>query len=210
MVPEAIVIDNGSDQDKKPVAICQVLELERNYGFTAGWNKAIEHFYDKYDAFWLMNSDIIISRESVARIKDIIQQPHINIITASFNCWMQHCRYQNTHGTREVKVIEFTAPVIKKNVFEKIGMFDERFIRGWGVEFDFCYRAKKDSFKIYVDDNSNFYHIGQQSISMNPEGPDYFTRANTEWYTGMSAKYGKNWLKDLYGDKNYINYLKNL
>ncbi len=216
MVPEAIVIDNGSDPGKKPIVFssdkrysdCDVHLLDKNYGFTAGWNKAVEHFYNEFDAFWLMNSDIIVSRHCIKRISELMERHEINIITPAFNCWMNTTRNRNAHGTREVKVIEFTAPVIKKQVFEKVGFFDERFARGWGVEFDFCHRARKAGFKIHVDDGSNFFHMGQQTINATVGYAEYGPKAHHEMESGMSAKYGLNWKKSLYGDKDYIQNLK--
>ena len=206
-IPEAIIIDNGSDTPFSSRAH-QVLRLDKNYGFTKGWNKCIEHYYEQFDAFWLMNSDIIISRESIDRIKLLLLDQQAAILTPSFNCWMEHVNNYNTEGVRDVKVIEFTAPVVRKCVFDSIGKFDERFSRGWGVEFDFCYRAKQSGYLTYVDDGSNFYHIGQQTIHISEGSTDYNKQAHTEWMKGMTGLYGKDWQKNLFGDINYIDKIK--
>lgn len=216
MVPEAIVIDNGSDPGKKPIVFSEGREysdlniymLDKNYGFTAGWNQVIKHFYNEYDVFWLMNSDIIIGRESIERIKSLLEDTDVNFITPSFNCWMSHVRNANTQSLRNVKVIEFTAPVIKKTVFENTGLFDELFYRGWGVEFDYCFRARKKGFKVQVDDGSNFYHIGQQTINISEGYNSYGKKAANEMMAGMSKLYGQQWQLKLYGDSNYINNIK--
>lgn len=201
MVPDAIIIDNGSTQ--KPLATGnQVMELNQNYGFTIGWNIAVKSLMnDGYDAFWLMNSDITITPASIKRIEEVMDNPDVDIITPVYNCWMKHCQQMNTKGIRETNIMEFTAPIIKRKVFEKIGFFDELFALGYGVEFDFCYRARQAGFKLWVDDGSSFHHIGHQTIKANEGLIQYSKKANFELTHGLLQKYGWDWmgivLKDL-------------
>jgi GT2 family glycosyltransferase len=205
MLPEAIVIDNGStilSEFKNEV------HRQPNLGFTKGWNAAVKHFYNRFEAFWLMNSDIVISRKSVDRICQLAEREDVHFITPSFNCWMKHCRNQNSGGLRNVKVIEYTAPMIKKSVFEKIGFFDESFSLGWGVEFDFCYRAASAGFIIHVDDGSNFFHIGHKSIIKTGKDQQYYARAAQEWKISMQRKYGSQWQFKLYGNENFRKEIK--
>jgi GT2 family glycosyltransferase len=193
MVPDAIIIDNGSD--KQPLATGNmVISLAKNYGFTIGWNLAIKMLWNDYDAFWLMNSDITITPESVNRVCKLIENEDIDILTPVYNCWMKHCQQQITKGLRSTNIIEFTAPVIKKSVFEKIGLFDERFAMGYGVEFDFCYRARQKDLKIWVDDGSSFHHIGHQTIKANDGIIAYSKKANFELTHGLLNKYGWDWM----------------
>lgn len=205
MLPEAIVIDNGStilSEFKNEV------HRQPNLGFTKGWNAAVKHFYDRFDAFWLMNSDIIISRNSIDRICQLAEREDVHFITPSFNCWINLCRNYNTSDIRKVKVMEFTAPLIKKSVFDKIGLFDENFSLGWGVEFDFCYRAAASGFNIHVDDASNFYHIGHKTITATTKENSYYTRAAYEWKISMQRKYGSQWQYKLYGNENFRNEIR--
>lgn len=212
-IEDAIVVDNGSGKAFEMEGR-EVLRLDKNYGFTLGWNKAVEHYFDRFDAFWLMNSDIMISKEAISRMKAVAAS-NTGIITPAFNCWMWHCQTQFSDkyflggdGLRSVPVIEFTAPVIHKEVFEKVGLFSEEFPRGWGVEFDFCYRAAKAGFPIMVDDLSNFYHIGQQTINMSEGYHNYVEKAATEWNAGMRKLWGRDWEEKLYGNKEFIKNIK--
>lgn len=192
MVPDAIVIDNGSTNTFSGAN--RVIRLPENYGFTKGWNEGIKRVYDEFDAFWLMNSDIKVSKQSIERVESLINEKGIDIFTPSYNCWIKNAQNKGTNGVREVKVIEFTAPIIHKRVFEKIGFLDNRFVRGYGVEFDYCYRARKAGFKIWVDDASQFYHIGQQTISTQTDGIiPYSQAANLELTRGLIAIYGEKW-----------------
>lgn len=205
MLPEAIVIDNGSTIHSE---FKNEVYRQPNLGFTKGWNAAVKHFYNRFDAFWLMNSDIIISRNSIDRICQLAKRDDVHFITPSFNCWINLCRCHNTGDIRKVKVMEFTAPLIKKSVFEKIGFFDESFSLGWGVEFDYCYRAAAAGFNIHVDDDSNFFHIGHKSIVKTGAQQKYYSMAAQEWKVSMQRKYGSQWQFKLYGNANYRNEIR--
>lgn len=194
MVPGAIVIDNGS-RNFKPTLFSKhkTVRFKQNLGFTRNWNRAIRHLWNDFDAFWLMNSDIVISQESIRRIEHLVSTRDIPIITPSYNCWMKDCYNCQTGDIREIKCMEFTAPVIRKDVFEKIGMFDERFSLGYGCDFDFAFRMIKAGLKMYVDDGSSFHHIGQQTIKSSGQMSNYQQRAVKELESGMTELYGPEW-----------------
>lgn len=192
-IPEAIVIDNGSSEDKKYTGKNRCIRFNHPYGFTKGWNEAVKALWNEFDAFWLMNSDIVITRKDVDNTIKTLQNNDIDILSPSYNCWIKDCQNLKSGTIREVKVIEFTAPIIKKKVFEKIGMMDEIFIRGYGVEFDYCYRARNHGFRIWVDDTNSFRHIGQGTINKHEGIINYSEKANFECNHGMLNKYGSNW-----------------
>ena len=196
-IPEAIVIDNGSTKNFN--VSNEVIRLGNNFGFTKGWIKGIEAVYDRFDAFWLMNNDIDIDRKSIDRVKELVADG-IDMFTPSYNGWAKEFHNQNTGGLRDVGCIEFTAPIISKKVFESIGMFDENYSLGYGVEFDFCYRARKAGFKVYVDDLSNFYHYGQQTTGIELEKTivEHESIANKESREVSIKKYGTEWEKLLF------------
>jgi GT2 family glycosyltransferase len=192
-VPDAIVIDNGSEPGKEYTGRNECIRLDKNYGFTIGWNKGIKAVYDRFDAFWLMNSDIEITDKSIKRICELLLRPEISMITPSYNCWLKMVHNRGTNSVREVSCLEFTAPVIKKSVFKKIGFFDERFTRGYGVDFDFCLRMQKAGLRIFVDDHSSFIHKQHQTIKLEMEVSEYSRLAVNELRSVMSEKYGEKW-----------------
>jgi GT2 family glycosyltransferase len=196
-IPEAIVIDNGSDKGKRFKGANETIRLDKNYGFTIGWNKGIEAVYDRFDAFWLMNNDIEIDRTSIERVQALLERKDIAIFTPSYNGWAKEFDNHFTEDVREVGAIEFCAPIIKKEVFEKIGLLDERFSLGYGVEFDFCYKARKEGYGVHVDDGSSFYHHGQQTtgIELGRTLVEHERIANKERYKVMQEIYGANWQK---------------
>lgn len=65
--------------------------------------------------------------------------------------------------SREVDQVMGAAMLIKKEVIEKIGLFDEKF---WAIfeEVDFCKRAQDAGFKIYFFANTKIIHHKEQSF----------------------------------------------
>jgi GT2 family glycosyltransferase len=201
-VPGAIVIDNGSTI---PITVTKVpysgIRFADNLGFTRNWNRAIQYIMDqwpgKFDAFWLMNSDIVIDQDSIARIESLAESSNYHMLSASYNCWIEQCQNHHSPGVREVRCIELTAPVILSSVFESFDFFDERFILGYGVDLDFCYRMQKAGLKMYVDDLSEFHHIGHQTIYATDQVQLYKSKAMDELRSGMSEKYGPEWRNEI-------------
>lgn len=189
MVPGAIVIDNGSTT--APYTGKNRCIRQPDLGFTRGWNQAIQTLWDEFDIFWLMNSDIRVDRVSLMRIEQLAQRDGgPEFFTPSFNCWMKHVQSVPSLGLAPTYVMEFTAPVISRKVFDRLGMWDERFSLGYGVEFDFCYRARVAGVKMWVDHLSRFYHLGQQTIGQSGGILPYSARANAELSQGLREKYG--------------------
>lgn len=196
-VPEAIVIDNGSDPAKRLKVKNRIIQLDKNYGFTIGWNKGMQAV--KADAYWLMNSDIRIDRKSIDRIKEAAENKELDIFTPAYNCFIKQCQPNYLKEPTVLGSIEFTAPIIMQYVIDKIGYFDESFTKGYGVEGDYCYRARAAGFRVGVIPDAEFYHIGSQTIQQ-MGFKDYLNAAHTEQFTASAKKYGPTWAKKLYSD----------
>lgn len=65
-------------------------------------------------------------------------------------------------GVKEVDVVPGTAFVIRKEIFEKIGGFDENFFL-YFEEFDLCNRVKELGFKIFILPNAKVKHLWEVS-----------------------------------------------
>jgi GT2 family glycosyltransferase len=201
-VPEAIVIDNGSSDEGSYRGANRCWKIEpvngASAGFTRGWNCAIEHFKGSYEALWLMNSDIQIERESIERVTMLLDRTDIKILSPSFNsCWRQ--MKKTGGGLREVKFVEFTAPAIKTEVFDRIGLFEERMTKGYAVDADFCFRAAQRGLKTFVDDGSSFIHLEHQTIKTTATFPTYSREASLEMARVMKDKYGATWRQRVMG-----------
>jgi GT2 family glycosyltransferase len=211
MVPDAIIVDNGSDTNFADFDIPnEIYRYPINLGFTPNWNRVLKELIQNtdYEAFWLMNSDITITRDSIQHIEEIMANNDIPMVTPSYNCWIRECHNHATGTFRQVRCIEFTAPVIRRDVFEKIGLFDNIFALGYGVEFDFALRMQNIGLKMYCDDGSSFYHLGQQTIHSQDSLKNYENHAKIELYEGMAKKYGENWMDKVTRDLKVYDFKK--
>lgn len=86
------------------------------------------------------------------------------------------------------------ASIIKKEVFEKIGYFDERFFM-YFEDADFCLRAKKAGFTMAVDDSVVIEHYLENvkktknwnKIKYNLIANFHFITKNVPWYFKPTA-----------------------
>ncbi|HPD44837.1 MAG TPA: glycosyltransferase family 2 protein [Candidatus Woesebacteria bacterium] len=67
--------------------------------------------------------------------------------------------------------------LIPKEIFHKIGFFDERYFM-YLEDVDFCYRAKLQGFKIIYQPKSSIWHINAGSSSSGSSLHDYFITRN--------------------------------
>lgn len=75
---------------------------------------------------------------------------------------------------QETEFVSGSLMVIKKEVIERIGYFDESYFLYY-EEVDFCYRAKKAGFKIGIDKDTIYEHF---EVSKNSSSKNYYLLKN--------------------------------
>jgi hypothetical protein len=186
--PDAIVVNQGNNYSYN-----NEIRLEENKGFTLGWNLAIQRILDDYDSFWLMNNDIVTGSECITELEKVLEShPRLGIVSPYCNSphSLMHKKTQNS--LRYTPFVEFVCPAIRKEVFAKIGYFDEVFSKGWGVEFDYCWKARRNGFSVGVYDLVGVNHLEHSTIDKVGR-EDYFSQAAYEMNTYLAEKYGNEW-----------------
>lgn len=79
--------------------------------------------------------------------------------------YMSHFKYDKV---QEVDVVMGAFMMIKREIFNKIYGFDEKFFM-YSEETDFCYRAKNAGWKVVFYPNAEIIHIGGGSTKLIPE-----------------------------------------
>lgn len=119
----------------------------------------------------------------------------------------QHHFIANTVGVApEVPFVEWTAPMVRADVFIELSGLDEN-LPYWGMDIDFSYRAKKAGYILKVDGRHRLKHTYLHLHAL----PEPITRIRkqlrelydkpTEDY--MISKYGENWLSLLWETHHY-------
>jgi hypothetical protein len=186
--PDAIVINQGNDYSYR-----NEIRLDENVGFTKGWNLGIQRIFDDYDSFWIMNSDIQTEAVCFDKLKEVLEShPRLGIVSPYCNSPHALMHRQTQTWLRYTSFVEFVCPIIRKEVISKIGYLDESFIKGWGVEYDYCWRTRRNGYSVGVYDLVGVNHLEHATIDKVGR-EDYFSQAAYEMNTYLSEKYGNTW-----------------
>jgi GT2 family glycosyltransferase len=164
-----------------------------NTSFTHSFNYCLEStkpFYEYLDYIMICNNDIDLTDNQVELLDNILDG-RVGIFSPVVNS--PHNAVMSKIGDdqmRQVPWVEFVCPIIHKDVIETIGMLDRKMPRGWGVELDYCYRAKQAGFSTYLIQDVSVHHYGHKSQSDHAEYSHY---ANIEMNDRLREKYGDNW-----------------
>lgn len=212
---DIILINNNPEIDLtkkiKPKSKRQVINAKRNLGFAAGVNLGIkESLRNNADAVCLLNNDVIVKKDFIKglctflfRTKDIgivgslieftnngKQMYDHGAFVNKKSGQSSHANYPRKTTTKPILVDAVTGccMMIKKDVFDAIGFFDEQFFMYY-EDVDFCLRAREKRFTTYVVPTEVIHHELSKSIGKGSSRLIYqlvksnirFTRKHTEF-----------------------------
>ncbi len=158
-----------------------------NGGFAFGNNVAIKYALAKndFEYIWLLNNDTVIDKDSLKLMVETFKDKSIGIVGSALLIYDEPNLLQVLCGTQKLNWINggqgayihpkekyakelqknFEIPgyivgasmLIKKEVFQNIGLFDENYFM-WAEETDLCFRALKNGYKLYCCGASKVYH----------------------------------------------------
>lgn len=166
-----IVVDNGGNFETKNKNIV-VIKNKKNLGFAGGVNVGIRYaISQKADYVLLLNNDTFVNEDFLKPLVDFsavskdagIIGPAIKFKKDNRKVYDIGGKVSRVFGRTtheevrkvlnrkpaQVDYVSGCAMLIKKNVFEKVGLFDERFFLYY-EDVDFCIRAKNKGFLTFV------------------------------------------------------------
>lgn len=184
---EIIIIDNGSKDgsvekiEKIKIDNIKIYKLQKNLGFTEGSNLGVEKSSGRY--FLILNNDAYLDKTNfIQESVDILEKSNNNIIglfpkvvfnweknviNTTFVKW--HYRqlwfdnqngrfdFNNENKNKEVFGAMFVAPIFKKDLWLKIGGFDNSFF-SYAEDFDVSYRSALLGYKFLYCPNIKVKH----------------------------------------------------
>ena len=188
---ELIFVDNGSTDGTveylKTVKNAKIIENKINLGFAKGNNQGI--FCAKGDYIVLLNNDVVVTdgwltkmltyfqyNEKVGligpRTNKIsgIQQMQVEYDEEDLNAMQEFAKeysLQNANTYGEVPRLVAFCLLVKKEVIDKIGGLDERFVLGNFEDDDFCLRAIEAGFKLLLANDVFVHHFKSKSFKEN-------------------------------------------
>jgi GT2 family glycosyltransferase len=184
-----VVVDNGS-QDKSQKMMkskfkwVDLIENKINRGFSRGNNDGIKYSIKKYNPkyFYLLNNDTLVEKNwLVESIKTMEKSKNTGIVGSkqlTFNKkparsagWihMFGVNYYSGNIEKSVNWVSGAGFLIKKEAFNKIGLFDEIYNPAYYEETDLEERVLHAGFEIIHCPKSIFLHKGGQTTKNKPK-----------------------------------------
>ncbi len=214
---EIIVVDNGSQdnsvlQIESAFPAIHLIETKKNLGFSGGNNVAIAYaLQKKADYLFLLNNDTIVDPLILEElISATLLKPQAGILGTKVLRYHEPKIIDHLGGLWNPAIAEFDSPslgfkdeernemqkvdyvsgcslFVKKEVFETIGLLEERFFLLW-EESDFCARARKSGFEIWTAPKAKIWHKVSSSFSGKPHLQYYWWRNRLLWLERNCSK----------------------
>jgi len=191
---EVWIADNGSTDGSieyltKNFPEVHLLQLDKNYGYTGGYNKALESIDADY--YVLLNSDIEVTPGWLTPMISLMDEnPKVAAVQPKILSFAEKDRFEYAGASggfidmlgypfcrgrfigqkteydkgqyddaREIFWATGAAMMVRGSVFHSIGGLDENFFAHM-EEIDLCWRMKRGGYKIMVEPSSVVYHVG--------------------------------------------------
>jgi GT2 family glycosyltransferase/Tfp pilus assembly protein PilF len=217
---ELILVDNGSTDgtleylrtiEGPPVRV-QVIRNESNLGYSAGCNQALARSSGRYLVF--LNNDTIVTEGWLDRlIAWALHEPRVGLVGPVTNAatepqqvsadyadlaglpeFAARRRQEKAgHASRVDRLTGFCL-LVRREVFEQVGNFDEQFGLGFFDDDDLCVRAREAGFHLLVAEDVFVHHFGNRTfrglgIDCTKQIVSNFERFKNKWGSERAAGY---------------------
>lgn len=183
---ELIVVDNNSNYETKKVLSkykrnekVRIISNEKNFGFAKGNNIGMKSARGKYIV--LINNDVIVTPGWLSRLLFHIRENNVGLVgpvtnnignEAKINIAYdqdnvedlenQACNYTYSHWNDIIELENVAAFcwMMSRDIYIRIGGFDERFGKGLFEDDDYCMQVKKEGYKVICADDVFIHHFG--------------------------------------------------
>ena len=180
---EVVVIDDASN-DKTAKILSRVkglnlLRNKQNAGFIESCNRGVRASKSKYIFF--LNNDTLVAKNWLPPLLELIKKKDVGAVgckliypdgrlqEAGSMVWRDGSAYNYGRGdnpdkpeynyVREVDYCSGAALLVKRELFKKIGSFDERFKPGYYEDTDLCFSIRNLGYKVMYQPMSTIVHF---------------------------------------------------
>lgn len=199
------VVDNNSEDglesEVKKIQDVHFIQTGTNLGYTGGNNSGIKRaLKDGAEFIFILNPDTTIDPNCIPESLKVVSNPEVGIVGPKIlfgdkkTIWyaggvLDKLNVIGSHRgldqidqgqydtEEETDYVSGAAMFVKKEVFDTIGLFDERYFLYY-EDSDFCFRAKKAEFKIMYVPKAVVYHQNAQSTGLGSPLQDYYISRN--------------------------------
>lgn len=213
---EVVVIDNDSkdgsiEEAKHLYPRAHFIKNDTNLGFAAGNNVGIRFALEKgADYVWLVNNDAQVEKDTLSKLVAAGErQPKVGILSPLIlhsdtkNIWfgkgvIDWTSMKTRHVSPPTLLHPFAseyicgcAMLVKKEVFKKIGLLDERYFLYY-EDADFSVRATRAGFELSVIPEAHVLH--QEASSANPEKTYWLVVSGLQFFFTAAPAHLKPWI----------------
>lgn len=189
---EIFIVDNNSTKPIEKLFECKkwcqfhisIIENDKNEGFAKANNIGVAlALSNNCDYILLLNNDTTIIDDSIANAINSMRDHKFHIVglvnyyydqpekiwQAGWNIDNHNLKHQNLvnnyKGIIDVDYVPGSSLLTTKDVINSINLFDENYFAYW-EETDFCFRAKKNGYKVgFLNDSKILHKVGRSSNS---------------------------------------------
>ena len=196
---DLILIDNGSKQEGKSKYTTH--ETGQNTYFGGALNIALQFFLEsnKYDSLLSLNNDLVLQGPNFVKTlrKEMFKGDYKivspSVLQVNSQCKWKYMHCWNSSNTREVKWVDFQAPLLHKDLIEEIKQFPEELVYGWGQDVLSGVICEEKKWKVGVVDKCPLIHHSAQTYKEGASDLDLTTYCrNAE--IGMFSYFQDKWL----------------
>ena len=184
---EVVIVDNGSsdssfDDARRDFPKCHFIKSSKNFGCSRGNNLGLRWALEKFaDFIFILNNDTLIETTTISTLVATMKKmPKAGIISPLIfkkngkDVWFaggkidwirmrtEHILENGFSTPRKTEYISGCAMLIRKDVFKKVGLFDERFFLYY-EDADLSLRASRRGFELYIVPAARIVHLEQSS-----------------------------------------------
>jgi hypothetical protein len=169
---ELMVVDNGSSSN---LAVNTTHRIDTNIFFGGGFNVVLDYFLNKteYEYLYFLNNDLVFHGTSflTTSITEAKKSDAAVYSPTIINASVDQCHWKQMwnwgKGLREVRWIDFQAPLIRRDIAQIIKKYPTELIYGWGLDFYTGCIAEKSKLKTVISDFNTITHMNSLTFKEN-------------------------------------------
>lgn len=204
---DLFVVETGSDISKMSKYV--TLWVKDKIRMTRGFNKGIQHalWREKwenvhYDNFWCLVNDAKLPEQDV-------MSGLLEVMSCNNDCGQAHPYISNSvspyqrgkggNGWFKTSFVEIVCPMFSRKSIE-IGLFDDRFFYGWGLDYEIPYILHKNGLRSYISNKVSVFHTPSTTVNRNNDTEiksqhHQFDVSRNNMMAVLHEKYGDKWGK---------------
>ncbi|GEM_PF-321115 len=165
-----VIVDNGSS-DGTPGFLAELPEVtvirnHRNLGCAAAWNQGLKT--GRADWAMFLNNDVLLTTGWLEGLLSAAEEMKLDIVSPAMREGLLNYELESYARAFVQKAARALRPdvadgvcfMVRRRVFDAIGLFDENFRVGVFEDTDFFHRARKAGFRLGTTGRSFIHHFG--------------------------------------------------